>query len=146
MLKYYITSLEEGTKEITSQEYVERIKEEAYKAGKSKTTAMRVVKGNRQYARENGSYFWIIPSGGVLTVKATRTTDGIKVDSEYYLKEFKNKSYAGRVFHLVGTALVFQVLEDKTLRFWAKGSGHAFDEKELELINKTMKVLKKVVC
>lgn len=145
MLKYYITSLENGTKEITSQEYVEYMENEAYEDWEPKTTAWSIVTKNRQNAREEGSDCWVMHNGNILTIKATCTTDGIKVDGEYYLKEFKNKSYAGRVFNLVGTVLVFQVLEDTILRFWSKGSGHVFDEKELELVNKAMKVLKKVV-
>lgn len=64
MLKYYIDG-----QEISSKEYEEYIIEDAYDNDESKAHAMRVIRENRQEARETGENIWLIQNGAKLVIE-----------------------------------------------------------------------------
>lgn len=64
MLKYYVDG-----QEISSKEYEEYIIEDAYDNGELKAAAMRVIKENRQDARETGDNVWTIHNGAILVIE-----------------------------------------------------------------------------
>jgi hypothetical protein len=64
MLKYYVDG-----QEISSKEYEEYIIEDAYDNDESKAHAMRVIKENRQEARETGENIWRICNGAKLVIE-----------------------------------------------------------------------------
>ena len=68
MFKYYIETL--GKKvPITSKEYEDYMIEEAVDEGQTKTTAKRVIRENRQEAREEGKNIFILSFGAVLIIE-----------------------------------------------------------------------------
>ena len=64
MLKYYIDG-----QEISSREYEEYLIEDAYDNDKSKAHAIRVIRENRQEAREEGENIWRINNGSKLVIR-----------------------------------------------------------------------------
>lgn len=64
MLKYYLDD-----EEITSREYEDFLCDDAYCWGETKTTAMRVIRENRQEARTEGESAWTLRHGSVLLIR-----------------------------------------------------------------------------
>lgn len=56
-------------KQISSEEYVERIVMDSNDYGETKTTALQIVKENRDFARKNGVNVWINLSGKELIIE-----------------------------------------------------------------------------
>lgn len=67
MLKYYIKTLGKSVS-ISSREYENYIIEDAICDGQTKTTAMRVVRENRQEARETGENIFTLTFGAQVIV------------------------------------------------------------------------------
>lgn len=67
MFKYFIQVLGK-TMPISSREYEDYIMEEAFDLGETKTTAKRVIKENRQEARETGKNSFRLSSGAEVIV------------------------------------------------------------------------------
>lgn len=68
MLKYF-KNLDGTEYEISSADYVEELVVDAMNSDESKTTALRVVRENRQIARETGICEWKLHFCGTLIVK-----------------------------------------------------------------------------
>lgn len=64
MLKYYLDG-----QEITSREYTDFLCDDADCYGETKTTAMRVIRENRQEARDEGWSAWTLRYGSVLMIR-----------------------------------------------------------------------------
>ena len=67
MFKYFIQVLGK-TMPISSREYEDYMIEEAVDLGKTKTTAMRVIRENRQEARETGKNIFTLSSGAQVII------------------------------------------------------------------------------
>lgn len=67
MFKYYIQTLGKMVP-ITSKEYEGYMIEEAIDLGKTKTDAMRVIRENRQEAREDGKNVFRLSSGAEVII------------------------------------------------------------------------------
>ncbi len=67
MFKYFIQVLGK-TMSISSKEYEDYMIEEAIDAGETKTTAKRVIKENRQEAREEGKNIFRLSSGAEIII------------------------------------------------------------------------------
>lgn len=63
-LKYYLNNTE-----ISSKEYVDRIIMDAECYSESKTTALRIVRENRQEARSEKENVWILQNGDALSIR-----------------------------------------------------------------------------
>ena len=63
MFKYYYNG-----ESISSKEYEERLIDDAFDCGHCKTSAMRIVRENRQEAREEGKNEWTVHCGSRLTI------------------------------------------------------------------------------
>ena len=63
MFKYYYNG-----ESISSKEYEERLIDDAYDCGHCKTSAMRIVRENRQEAREDGKNVFRLSSGAEVIV------------------------------------------------------------------------------
>lgn len=67
MFKYFIQVLGK-TMPISSNEYEDYIVEEAIDSGETKTTAKRVIRENRQEARETGKNEFTLSSGAQVII------------------------------------------------------------------------------
>ncbi len=63
-LKYYLNNTE-----ISSKEYVERVIDDAKYYSESKTTALRIVRENRQEARSEKENVWRLQNGDALIIR-----------------------------------------------------------------------------
>ena len=71
MFKYFIQVLGK-TMPISSKEYEDYMIEEAIDSGETKTTAIRVIRENRQEAREDGKNAFRLSSGGLAIIVSER--------------------------------------------------------------------------
>ncbi len=67
MFKYFIQVLGK-IMPISSKEYEDYMVEEAIDSGETKTTAMRVIRENRQEARETGKNEFRLSSGAIVII------------------------------------------------------------------------------
>ena len=67
MFKYFIQVLGK-TMPISPKEYEDYMIEEAIDSGETKTTAMRVIRENRQEARETGKNIFTLSSGAQVII------------------------------------------------------------------------------
>ncbi len=72
MFKYFIQVLGK-TMPISSKEYEDYMTEEAIDSGETKTTAKRVIRENRQEAREDGKNEFTLSSGAKVIVSFKKT-------------------------------------------------------------------------
>ena len=68
MFKYFIRTLGKAMP-ITSKEYEDYMVEEAVDSGQTKTTAKRVIRENRQEAREEGKNIFRLSFGAELIIE-----------------------------------------------------------------------------